>query len=155
MMRPPANRARGSRFPLMCGAIALALASAAGVRARPTVPEIAQSDSDGWQIPGGAADLANPIALTDSVMSKGRDIYRSKCQRCHGRTGTGNGPDADRQRPPGDLTDARRASRNPDGVMFYKIWNGRSRPRMPAFKTDITRDDVWTVIHYIKSLRTE
>jgi hypothetical protein len=22
--------------------------------------------------------------------------------------------------------------RNPDGVMFYKIWNGRAKPRMPA-----------------------
>jgi CubicO group peptidase (beta-lactamase class C family) len=30
--------------------------------------------------------------------------------------------------------------------MFYKIWNGRSKPKMPPFKTDISREDVWTVI---------
>ena len=31
-----------------------------------------------------------------------------------------------------DLTVARRAARNPDGVVFYKIWNGRQKPKMPA-----------------------
>ena len=55
--------------------------------------------------------------------------------------------------PPSDLTDGTRAARNPDGVMFYKIWNGRVRPKMPAFKTDVSREDVWTVIQYIKTLR--
>lgn len=125
--------------------------SSVSVRARPAAP---QNSSDGWQIPDDASDMANPIALSPAVMTKGQDIYRSKCQRCHGRTGTGNGPDADPEHSPGNLTDARRASRNPDGVMFYKIWNGRSRPKMPAFKTDISREDTWTVVHYIKSLRT-
>ena len=37
--------------------------------------------------------------------------------------------------------------------MFYKIWNGRRDPKMPAFKTDISREDVWTVIQYVKTLR--
>ena len=43
--------------------------------------------------------------------------------------------------------------RNPDGMMFYKIWNGRAKPKMPAVKTDISQADVWTVIHYVRSLR--
>jgi hypothetical protein len=42
---------------------------------------------------------------------------------------------------------------NPDGVMFYKIWNGRAKPKMPAMKIDVTRTDVWAVIHYINTLR--
>ena len=45
------------------------------------------------------------------------------------------------------------ASRNPDGVMFYKVWNGRKNPKMPAFKSEMTRDDIWTVIQYAKTLR--
>jgi hypothetical protein len=68
-------------------------------------------------------------------------------------TGKGDGPDADPNHAPSDLTDARRALRNPDGVMFYKIWNGRAKPKMPAMKTDIARIDVWTVIHFVKTLR--
>jgi mono/diheme cytochrome c family protein len=40
-------------------------------------------------------------------------------------------------------------SRNPDGVMFYKIWNGRHDPRMPAFKSEMTKEEVWEVVTYI------
>ena len=112
-----------------------------------------QQDSQGWQIPAPAAAEVNPVPLTPAAMERGRELYRSKCQKCHGSSGRGNGPDADPDHPPGNLTDPKRAPRNPDGVMFYKIWNGRSDPKMPAFKTDMPRQDVWTVIHYVKTLR--
>jgi mono/diheme cytochrome c family protein len=128
---------------------ALLWLTAVGVRAS----VLAQSDSNGWHIPSSAADEANPIAVSAAVVAKGQTIYKSKCQKCHGATGVGNGPDADRDHPPGDLTDGKRANRNPDGVMFYKVWEGRKDPKMPAFKTDLSRDDVWTVIHYVKTLR--
>lgn len=111
------------------------------------------SDSEGWQIPDGAAAERNPVLLDSAVLARGHSLYRSKCQRCHGIEGMGNGPDADRNHAPGDLTDARRSSRNPDGVMFYKIWNGRAKPKMPAMKTDVARPDVWIIIHYVKTLR--
>ena len=112
-----------------------------------------QADSSGWHIPAAAAMEANPIPATPAALAKGQEIYKGKCQKCHGVTGTGNGPEADPDQPPGNLADAKRAARNPDGVMFYKIWNGRTKPKMPAFKTDISREDVWTVIHYVKTLR--
>jgi mono/diheme cytochrome c family protein len=112
-----------------------------------------QSASDGWTIPKDAAAQSNPIALTPALSSKAQSLYKSKCQRCHGAAGRGDGPDADPEHSPGDLTDSTRASRNPDGVIFYKVWNGRSKPKMPAFKTDISREDVWTLVHYVKTLR--
>jgi len=31
---------------------------------------------------------------------------------------------------------------NPDGVLFYKIWNGRTQPTMPAYKDRLSKDDV-------------
>lgn len=113
----------------------------------------AQSRSSGWTLPQSAADEKSPLADSPEIVAKGKKIFESKCRHCHGATGVGNGPDADPDHPPGDLTDGRRASRNPDGVMFYKIWNGRRDPKMPAFKTDISREDVWTVIQYVKTLR--
>jgi mono/diheme cytochrome c family protein len=45
-----------------------------------------------------------------------------------------------------------RATRNTDGVLFYKIWNGRANPEMPAFKSELSKDEVWTVVEYAKSL---
>lgn len=113
----------------------------------------APAGSDGWHIPGGAATETNPVPLDAGALNKGKNLYKAKCQRCHGADGSGRGPDADPDRPPVDLTDGRRASRNPDGVMFYKIWNGRAKPKMPAMKSDVGSTDVWTVIHYVKALR--
>jgi len=113
----------------------------------------APDGSDGWTLPEHAAMERNPEPLTAAVLARGQSLYKAKCQRCHAADGAGHGPEADSEHPAGDLTDARRASRNPDGVLFYKIWNGRAKPKMPAMKTDVTRTDVWAVIHYINTLR--
>jgi mono/diheme cytochrome c family protein len=107
-----------------------------------------------WTIPAGATRETSPLASSPEVVRDGLKIYQNQCQRCHGKTGTGNGPDADPLHPAGNLTDPIRAGFNPDGVMFYKVWNGRDTPKMPAFRLEgMTRTDVWTVIGYVKSLR--
>ena len=126
------------------------LAAAVDVASVGTQPA---ADSNGWHIPEGAATERNPEPLDAAVLAKGQSLYKSKCQRCHGADGTGHGSEADPNHLPADLTDGRRAARNPEGVMFYKIWNGREKPKMPAMKTDITRAEVWAVIHYVKTLR--
>jgi len=93
------------------------------------------------------------VPVSPASIARGKSLYQSKCQRCHGPDGTGRGPDADPAHAPADLTDARRASRNPDGVMFYKIWNGRARPKMPAMKSEVSVTDAWMIVHYVKTLR--
>jgi mono/diheme cytochrome c family protein len=115
----------------------------------------APDDSKGWTIPPHASAESNPEPLNAAALERGQRLYKSKCQRCHGADGTGHGPDADPDHPAGNLTDRRATARNPDGVMFYKIWNGRAKPKMPAMKSDISADDVWTLIHYVKTLRTQ
>jgi cytochrome c6 len=115
----------------------------------------APEGSKGWQIPEGAATERSPEPLDNAALSRGQSVYKAKCQRCHGADGAGHGPEVDPSHPAGDLTDRRLASRNPDGVMFYKIWNGRAKPKMPAMKTDITRADVWAVVQYVRTLRKE
>lgn len=111
------------------------------------------SNPDGWQIPQTAPAEVNPVAVSPEVVAKGKNLYKAKCERCHGATGVGNGPDADPEHMPNDLTDGKRAARNPDGVLYYKVWNGRKKPKMPAFKSDMAQTEVWTVVHYIKTLR--
>ena len=52
-----------------------------------------------------------------------------------------------------DLTNPKRADRNTDGVVFYKVWNGRRRPKMPAFKEELTEQQVSSVVAYVQTLR--
>jgi mono/diheme cytochrome c family protein len=52
-----------------------------------------------------------------------------------------------------DLTNPKRADRNPDGVVFYKVWTGRQRPKMPTFKDELTEQQVWSVVAYVQTLR--
>jgi mono/diheme cytochrome c family protein len=106
----------------------------------------------GWTIPAGAPTEKSPLKPGPDVLKRGKGTFDSRCSKCHGATGVGNGPDSDAQNPAADLTDAFRADLNPDGVMYYRVWNGKP-PAMPAFKSQLTRDEVWAVVEYAKSLR--
>ena len=91
----------------------------------------------GWTIPEGASKEPNPIAASPEVVEKGKKIYEKNCEKCHGKSGKGDGPDADPDlMSPEDFTDPERIPRNPDGVMYDKVWNGRKNPKMPAFKSE-------------------
>jgi mono/diheme cytochrome c family protein len=125
--------------------------AASSIAGHPQAP----AGSDGWQIPEGAATETSPEPPTAAMLAKGQSLYKSRCQRCHGADGAGRGPDADPTHPAGNLTDPHLAARNPDGVVFYKIWNGRAKPKMPATKTDLSRTDVWMLVQYVKTLRRQ
>lgn len=108
----------------------------------------------GWIVPQGAAAEKNAVVASDATLAAGRKIFISKCERCHGPAGKGDGQDANpKWKHDMDLTKADDAADNPDGVVFYKIWNGRSSPRMPAFSDQLSKDQVWTVVTYVQSLR--
>jgi len=132
---------------------ACALTLLGAIVAGPTLQ--GQAYPGGWQIPENARDETSRLQPTPDVLKKGKSIYDSKCAKCHGPQGRGDGPDGDKEHSPADLTDASRAPRNPDGILFYKVWNGRKQPKMPAFKSDLSRDEVWAVVEYAKSLRKQ
>lgn len=113
----------------------------------------APAASSGWRVPETASTEHSPLTVNATDLAKGQGLFKAKCHRCHGADGSGHGPDSDPNHPAGNLTDARAALRNPDGVLFYKIWNGRDKPKMPAMKIDLTRDDVWLLVAYVKTLR--
>ena len=106
----------------------------------------------GWTIPEGASTEQSPLSPTPDVLKKGAALYNSFCAGCHGPKGLGDGPYVDRKdtaNRPANLA----LSENLEGVVFYKIWNGRSAPKMPAFKRQLTRDDAWALAAYVISLR--
>ena len=113
-----------------------------------------QPRPNGWTIPADAAQEKNPFADNQQAVTEGKTLFEKNCKRCHGESGRGDGPDGDPDHQQDmDLTQAQRAARNPDGVVFYKAWNGRARPKMPAFKDTLSKDDVWKIVTYVQTLR--
>jgi len=110
----------------------------------------------GWDVPRAALEERSPMASVPGAAERGKTIFGANCARCHGPEGKGNGPDSDHA---ADLTDEFRESINPEGVLFYKVSNGHAiqlRTQvddMPAFKDKLSRDEIWTVVEYLKVLR--
>ena len=108
----------------------------------------------GWTLPATADEEKNPFAGDAKAVDAGKVLFEKKCQRCHGPGGKGDGPDADPDAMQDmDLTNPKRAGRNPDGIVFYKAWNGRAKPKMPAVKEELTRDQLWQIVSYVQTLR--
>jgi mono/diheme cytochrome c family protein len=111
----------------------------------------------GWLIPDGGRDEKSPMSSVAGAAAQGKALYAANCARCHGPEGKGDGPDATYA---ADLTDDLRIELNTEGVLFYKIWNGRIKEGkgptedMPAFQGRLARDQVWTLVEYLKVLRT-
>jgi mono/diheme cytochrome c family protein len=108
----------------------------------------------GWVLPPTADEEKNPFAGDPKAVEAGKLLFEKKCQRCHGPGGKGDGPDADPDAMEDmNLTNPRRASRNSDGVVFYKAWNGRAKPKMPAVKDELSRDQLWQIVSFVQTLR--
>jgi len=123
------------------------------IAARQSAQPAAKS-ATGWTLPPEAQTTKNPLTVDPKLLATGKSIFKEKCQKCHGASGKGDGPDADPDAQEDmDLTRADRATKNPDGVVFYKIFNGRKKPKMPAQKDDLTKEQIWSVVAYVQTLR--
>jgi mono/diheme cytochrome c family protein len=132
------------------GGVVAVLTTAAAQQSKPATPP----SKAGWTLPPNAAETKNPLPVDEKLLATGKEIYKDKCQRCHGPGGLGDGEDADPDHQEDmDLTNPKRADRNPDGVVFYKVSNGRRRPKMPPFKEELSEQQIWAVVAYAQSLR--
>lgn len=111
----------------------------------------------GWLIPPGGHSERSRLSSEPKTIARGKALYAANCSRCHGAQGKGDGAESDYA---SDLTDDLRTELNTEGVLFYKIWNGRIKygkgptEDMPAFQGKLEKDQVWTLVEYLKVLRT-
>ena len=103
-----------------------------------------------WKAPAAAAKKANPVTPDDASVQRGQKTYRKYCLMCHGPFAQGDGLAArslDVQ--PADLVE--RLKSHSEGDFYWKIMNGRLP--MPGFKDQMTDQEVWDTINFIKSLK--
>jgi mono/diheme cytochrome c family protein len=142
-----------NRRSLAAGVLVFVSITVAAIAAKQPSQQAAKS-AGGWTLPPEAETTKSPLTVDAKLLATGKAIFKEKCQKCHGASGRGDGPDADPDAQEDmDLTRASRAAKNPDGVVFYKAWNGRKKPKMPAFKENLTKEQIWTVVAYVQSLR--
>jgi copper transport protein len=95
----------------------------------------------------------NPIAPNADSIAAGEVLYVENCLPCHGATGDGDGPvGRTLNPPPADLTLHTQPGVHPDGRLYNWITNGFQDSVMPAFKDQLTDEERWHLVNYIRTL---
>jgi mono/diheme cytochrome c family protein len=116
-------------------------------------PQITLAQNNSWEAPEEAQQLENPLEQSERVLNAGKQIYAQLCSVCHGKAGAGDGVTAAALNPkPADLT-SEAVQEQTDGAIYWKMWEGR--PPMPGFKSQLSEQQAWAVVHYIRSLNTD
>ena len=102
-----------------------------------------------WPVPEAAKKRPNPMPAGPAALKAAAPIYAEKCSQCHGDTGKGDGPEAEMYNTkPANFTDAPMMAEMTDGEIYYKMTEGR-RP-MPTFKKQLTEQQRWQLVHFIR-----
>lgn len=98
------------------------------------------------------AELTNPFENTTENLERGKYVFTNSCAVCHGATGAGDGPVIPKfPNPPSFKTETSRALA--DGELFHVITRGRNN--MPAAEPDVSAEDRWKLVLYIRELQAD
>jgi mono/diheme cytochrome c family protein len=117
--------------------------------------------SDGWILSDSlSADYENakqdknPIRLTaensEDILDRGKKLYESKCQHCHGEEGNGKGSMVESGAYAG-VPDYKNLMELGDGQVFYSIYYGKGA--MGAHSMMLNKEEIWTLVHYVNQFR--
>ena len=98
--------------------------------------------------------MTNPVALTPESLQEGTALYKDKCIKCHGTNGNGKGSATKGMDvKPRDYTDKSLMEKIPDGQLFWIILYGSDpdTTEMEGYKKKFTEEQVWKLVHYIRS----
>jgi copper transport protein len=100
-------------------------------------------------------DTPNPVPLTDQAVEVGRDAFQTSCIACHGVGGAGDGPAAQGMTPPPANLLEGHALYHADAEFFNWIRNGKPGTAMPGFSDSLSDEEIWSTIHYIRTLQEQ
>lgn len=107
---------------------------------------------EGHAIPEEAAELENPVEVTDSSTEVGAALFSANCAICHGVEGRGDGPSAETLDPPPADLHADHVQVLTDGELFWVITHGVEDTGMPPWEDVLTDEERWQVVNFIRSV---
>ncbi len=97
-------------------------------------------------------ELESPLAAIDPLaLRRGETLFKSFCVPCHGPAGRGDGQVVLRGFPAPPPLTADHAVQLKDGQIFHILTYGQNN--MASYATQITREDRWKVIRFVRSLQ--
>src|ERR1051325_6436754 len=93
-------------------------------------------------------ELHNPYQATPQTLQEGRALYQTYCLVCHGKTGKGDGPVAEKIPTPPSYT-SERLMAFPPGRIFHVISMGAGKMR--PYAVQLSADERWKVVTYVRT----
>jgi len=112
--------------------------------------------------PGAPIEVPSKPEVTADRLKTGQAVFQKvECWKCHGPTGSGNGPSAatlmdDQNRPiaPDNFHDGPRVKGGTSDEDLYKIFmTGLDGTPMPSWSDNIKPDEAWDLVFYLRSLQ--
>lgn len=108
-----------------------------------------------------AQGLENPVAPTPASIAAGKRTYDALCAVCHGNLAQGalkagiaiSIIEEQKGKQPPDLTDDQWDHGSTDGDIFTVIKRGVPSTMMPGFTGQLTDDDIWSIVNYVRTLQ--
>jgi len=98
--------------------------------------------------------LWSPLAQTQNVVQTGSLLYQQECAECHGTQGMGDGEAAKALNPsPALLAYMIQTPMSVDEYLMWSIAEGGKElgTDMPAFKDKLSREEIWTIIAFMRA----
>jgi len=98
-------------------------------------------------------ELSNPVPSDETVLQRGKELFRDYCTPCHGADAKGTGQVVSRGFPAPPSLLAESARGRADGYIFHLLTFGRAN--MPSYAGQLTRTERWTVIRFLRKFQEE
>ncbi len=102
------------------------------------------------QADSAAVAVKNPLLPSKEALAHGKFVFENVCFTCHGLEGAGDGPLTwVFPKPPSLMT--QRVRDFTDGAIFHRPMRGQKS--MPSHAQQLSQEDIWAVVHHLRSLQ--
>lgn len=122
-----------------------------GADNEPAEPKDDDSKAESAEASAKTPAKPDPVAELNASIGRGVKIYGVFCVSCHGPSGAGDGPVAKRGFPPPPPLPTGKSAEMKDGQLFHILTCGQGS--MAPMAAQLTREQRWDVINYVRSLQ--